>query len=164
MATLGGTWTGVGNWRNICPKLCDSLCNCWHFSWCFTADHRAATTSFVNKTNDVFLVQTAPVSRLLCACWCHQRKGPTSLGNWKGCNQLQNGAVHLSQAELCLEKKSWYPVYRWGPWMLGTALGFPAWWHVAMTHCLWQECVLASIPYQNSWRKACLLLGEVLNS
>lgn len=45
---------GEGNWSSICPELCDSPCNCWHFSWYFTADHGSATTSFFNKTSDVF--------------------------------------------------------------------------------------------------------------
>lgn len=99
-----------------------------------------------------------------CMLMPSEKKSNFSSGNRKGCQQFQNGAVYLSQAKLCLKEKSWYPVYRWGPWMLGAALGFPALWHVAVIHCLWHRHVLASKPCQKSWKKPWLLLGEALNS
>lgn len=116
---------GEDNWNRVFPKLCASLCNSWHFSCCFTADQGAATIVSLTKLIMFwgFLVHPATAFCLLCACWCHQRKkSHFSFGNCKGCQQLQNDAVFLSQTKLRLKEKSWYPVYGWAPGCLALRL------------------------------------------
>lgn len=41
----------------------------------------------------------------MCMLMPSKKKSPFFFGNWKGCQQLQNDAVLLSQAQLCLEEK-----------------------------------------------------------
>lgn len=155
---------GEGSRSSVSPKLCDSLCSCWHFSRYFTADLGADAPVSSVKLMMFFSAASSCILPGTCVLMPWKKKSHFFFGNWKGCQQLQNAAVLLSQAKLCLKETLWYSVCRWGLWVLGTALGFSAWWHVRVTHCFWNGHVLASKPCQEFWKKSGLLLWKVLNS
>lgn len=140
-------------------RLCDSLCNC-DISPDVSQPIIELPPLVSSTKRMMFLSTDSSCFPCLCACWCHQRKVQLLLGNWKGCHRLQNGAVHLSKQNFAWKKKSLIPCVQMG--------SLDAW------HCTWFSCLVTCckdslltgvcvgiIPYENSWRKACLLLRSV---
>lgn len=162
MVKLGVTWSKGRSLCSVSSKLCDSLCNCWHFSWYFTADHGA--TTLVSATKLMMFSSVASSHFLSVVCMPmplkKKKKSPIPLLEMgKVVNSFNMVQCFLAKQNFVWKKKR-DALYRWGPWMLGTAHGFTVWWHVRMTHCSWHGHVLAS----KSQKKSCLLLWKVSNS
>lgn len=140
-------------WSTVSPRLCDSLCNCWHFSRDFTADHGADT--LVSSIRLMMFSSAASSCVLSAMCMLMPSKEKSHFFFWK----LERLSAVSKWCSVSQPSKTW-PERKIG--ILCVQMGFVDAWPHTWLYCLLtcqshslfltRPCVGNQYPVKNSER------------